>query len=263
MTLDDLLKQKPLIVFGFDEQPSSGPRAYEFSELQHPHYRLKLHLNIHYSMMYDDQKRVQVMENISVGLLHAINECFTEQFKYLSQKDEQYNNLVAYIGDMPDPLAIALATFGKEGITHISCASAVHDFLKHNLRAIFANVEPVLERLGGYQSQLKVQVSRVSIHDLLSRKASYPEGPRPSEFGSLEEYIAKSRGEIRIGDIIYGVELTGKHKKSGYGTFTLFGDKSPVQVIVQNSSPHDNFSVQITEKINNNMYRATIYHKIN
>ncbi|MEK6869376.1 MAG: hypothetical protein AABX74_04055 [Nanoarchaeota archaeon] len=261
MALDDLLKHKTLFVFDIVEQPGSISRPLEFFELQHPNYRLKLHPDIYYEIINDDQKRMKVMENINGGLLRAIAECFTEKFSYYT--DEEDNGIVAYIGELPNPIAVALAMYNEEGFTRISCASGVQEFLQNNSKAILANVEPLMERLGGNRSPLIVPVSRVSAYDLLRRvdnpTVPDPIEPRPSEFDSLEDYMSRGRNEIRIGDIIYGVTLTGRHKSSKNGTFTLSGGKSPIQVIVQNSSQGDISNVRFTEKINNGLYRATQY----
>lgn len=260
MTLDeDLLKIEKLFSFRFDEEPNYNRLFLEHIMITHEFYSIRFHPEIYLDIKYDEQKRSILYNNISVALIHSIGFCFSDQLEYGLVKDrpnvkDSYFAILKGPGN-PIPLAFLVASEEPE----VYCAYGVKEFLQSNLDAVFSNIETAAARLGNQNMPLKRQVRMMSASDLLSGRASYPEKPRPSEFGSLEGYIAEGKGEVRIGDIIYGIQLNGKHKKSGSGTFNLSVGKSQVRVIVQGSTPSSTVDAQISEKINNDMYRANLY----
>lgn len=260
MTLDeDLLKTEKLFSFRFDEKPSYKHLFLEQIMINPGFYSLKLHPNLYLDIKYDEQEHSLVLRNISVALIHSIGFCFLDPLEYgwIRDKPNVNDSYFAILKGPGNPIPLAFLVAFEE--PEVYCARGVKEFLQSNLDAIFLNVETAVVRLSNQNMPLKRQVRMMSASDLLSGKVSYPEKPRPSEFGSLEEYIANGKGEVRIGDIIYGIQLTGKHKQSGSGTFTLSGDKYQVRVIVQGSTPGSIVDAQISEKINNDMYRAKLY----
>ena len=260
MSLDeDLLKPEKLFSFRFGEEPNYNHLFLEQIMTNPGFYTIRLHPNLYLDIKSDEQERSLVLRNISVALVHSIGFCFPDQLNYgwIRDKPGVKDSYFAYLKSSEGINTVAFVVASEE--PEVYCAYGVKEFLQSNLDAIFLNVETAVARLSNQNMPLKRPVRMMSAHDLLSGKASYPETPRPSEFGSLEEYIANGKGEVRISDVIYGVELTDRHKKSGSGTFNLSVGKSQVRVIVQGSTPSSIVDVQITEKINNDMYRAKLY----
>ncbi|MEK6948972.1 MAG: hypothetical protein AABX34_02030 [Nanoarchaeota archaeon] len=257
MSLDeDLLKIEKLFSFRFDEEPNYNHLFLERVMITPEVYSIRFHPEIYLDIKYDEQKRSLVYNNISVALIHSIGFCFSDKLEYGRVRDRQA--YLAYVKRLQELIPVTFVIASEE--PEVYCARGVKEFLQSNLDAVFSNIETAAAWLGEHKSvPLKKQVRAMNASDLLSGKASYPEKPRSSEFGSLEEYIANCKGEVRIGDVIYGVELTDRHKKSGSGAFTLHLSKYSVRVIVQGSNPNSIVNVQISEKINNDMYRANLY----
>lgn len=189
-------------------------------------------------------------KGIGTAIVYTIGNLFNDELTYGSSSQGAFVSFIE--GNRPELVAM-YSDIGEEGIifSHKKLAPVV----RKNLGEVLSNVQRFIYQ--GTPSQKLRGNGIFSAASFLADLDHFNE-IRPSQYPSLDDYNRTGEGLVEVGDKIMDVELTGRNKKQGWGTFSFIAGKVQTTVVVVDSTPGSHVGVSISEKLNANLYRATI-----